>query len=101
MLQYKISCDFLKELIFYLFSICFNQPTDGSLSDTTTDRKKCGTVDQERSPKGGSGMGKKSNSTSQLSATGMSILLPFLYVVRLQFSFSCLVDNYQIIRLIR
>ncbi|XP_064552256.1 uncharacterized protein Rim isoform X33 [Drosophila montana] len=43
--------------------------TDGSLSDNTTDRKKCGTVDQERSPKGGSGMGKKSNSTSQLSAT--------------------------------
>ncbi|KRF83120.1 uncharacterized protein Dvir_GJ23976, isoform P [Drosophila virilis] len=46
------------------------EKVDGSLSDTTTDRKKCGTVDQERSPKGGSGMGKKSNSTSQLSATG-------------------------------
>ncbi|XP_037892990.1 uncharacterized protein LOC119639589 isoform X7 [Glossina fuscipes] len=42
---------------------------DGSLSDTATDRKK-GNVDQERSPKSGSGMGKKSNSTSQLSATG-------------------------------
>ncbi|XP_060650876.1 uncharacterized protein LOC132787662 isoform X15 [Drosophila nasuta] len=42
---------------------------DGSHSDTTTDRKKAGNVDQERSPKGGSGMGKKSNSTSQLSAT--------------------------------
>ncbi|XP_043065005.1 uncharacterized protein LOC108087138 isoform X6 [Drosophila ficusphila] len=42
---------------------------DGSLSDTANDRKKGG-VDQERSPKGGSGMGKKSNSTSQLSATG-------------------------------
>ncbi|XP_034485588.1 regulating synaptic membrane exocytosis protein 2 isoform X7 [Drosophila innubila] len=46
------------------------EKADGSLSDTTTDRKKCGNVDQERSPKGGSGMGKKSNSTSQLSATG-------------------------------
>ncbi|KRG00628.1 regulating synaptic membrane exocytosis protein 2 isoform X10 [Drosophila mojavensis] len=45
------------------------EKADGSLSDTTTDRKKCGNVDQERSPKGGSGMGKKSNSTSQLSAT--------------------------------
>ncbi|XP_032579029.1 regulating synaptic membrane exocytosis protein 2 isoform X5 [Drosophila sechellia] len=43
---------------------------DGSLSDTANDRKKGGGVDQERSPKGGSGMGKKSNSTSQLSATG-------------------------------
>ncbi|KMZ02907.1 uncharacterized protein Dsimw501_GD20205, isoform F [Drosophila simulans] len=42
---------------------------DGSLSDTANDRKKGGGVDQERSPKGGSGMGKKSNSTSQLSAT--------------------------------
>ncbi|XP_020817701.1 regulating synaptic membrane exocytosis protein 2 isoform X6 [Drosophila serrata] len=46
------------------------EKVDGSLSDTATDRKKGGTVDQERSPKGGSGMGKKSNSTSQLSATG-------------------------------
>ncbi|XP_020817708.1 regulating synaptic membrane exocytosis protein 2 isoform X12 [Drosophila serrata] len=45
------------------------EKVDGSLSDTATDRKKGGTVDQERSPKGGSGMGKKSNSTSQLSAT--------------------------------
>ncbi|EDX12512.1 GD20205 [Drosophila simulans] len=36
---------------------------DGSLSDTANDRKKGGGVDQERSPKGGSGMGKKSNST--------------------------------------
>ncbi|XP_030244237.1 uncharacterized protein LOC108650718 isoform X9 [Drosophila navojoa] len=45
------------------------EKADGSLSDTTTDRKKCGNVDQERSPKGVSGMGKKSNSTSQLSAT--------------------------------
>uniref|UniRef100_A0A1I8M9I2 C2 domain protein n=1 Tax=Musca domestica TaxID=7370 RepID=A0A1I8M9I2_MUSDO len=42
---------------------------DGSLSDTAQDRKK-GAADQERSPKSGSGMGKKSNSTSQLSATG-------------------------------
>ncbi|KAH8343727.1 hypothetical protein KR059_006462 [Drosophila kikkawai] len=46
------------------------EKVDGSLSDTATDRKKGGAVDQERSPKGGSGMGKKSNSTSQLSATG-------------------------------
>ncbi|XP_044572832.1 regulating synaptic membrane exocytosis protein 2 isoform X6 [Drosophila ananassae] len=46
------------------------EKVDGSLSDTATDRKKGGAIDQERSPKGGSGMGKKSNSTSQLSATG-------------------------------
>ncbi|XP_046869599.1 regulating synaptic membrane exocytosis protein 2 isoform X16 [Drosophila willistoni] len=48
------------------------EKVDGSLSDTTTDRKKGGggAIDQERSPKSGSGMGKKSNSTSQLSATG-------------------------------
>ncbi|XP_030374996.1 regulating synaptic membrane exocytosis protein 1 isoform X2 [Scaptodrosophila lebanonensis] len=45
------------------------EKVDGSLSDTANDRKKGG-VDQERSPKSGSGMGKKSNSTSQLSATG-------------------------------
>ncbi|XP_044572828.1 regulating synaptic membrane exocytosis protein 2 isoform X3 [Drosophila ananassae] len=45
------------------------EKVDGSLSDTATDRKKGGAIDQERSPKGGSGMGKKSNSTSQLSAT--------------------------------
>ncbi|XP_046869587.1 uncharacterized protein LOC6648132 isoform X1 [Drosophila willistoni] len=47
------------------------EKVDGSLSDTTTDRKKGGggAIDQERSPKSGSGMGKKSNSTSQLSAT--------------------------------
>ncbi|KAI8129565.1 Regulating synaptic membrane exocytosis protein 1 [Lucilia cuprina] len=46
-----------------------DEKVDGSLSDTAQDRKK-GTLDQERSPKSGSGMGKKSNSTSQLSATG-------------------------------
>ncbi|XP_037945619.1 uncharacterized protein LOC119678050 isoform X2 [Teleopsis dalmanni] len=51
------------------FSQSVEEKVDGSLSDTATDRKK-GTVDQERSPKSGSGMGKKSNSTSQLSATG-------------------------------
>ncbi|XP_018801398.1 PREDICTED: uncharacterized protein LOC108976626 [Bactrocera latifrons] len=51
------------------FSQSVDEKVDGSLSDTATDRKKGG-VDQERSPKGGSGMGKKSNSTSQLSATG-------------------------------
>ncbi|XP_037808542.1 uncharacterized protein LOC119601591 isoform X9 [Lucilia sericata] len=45
-----------------------DEKVDGSLSDTAQDRKK-GTLDQERSPKSGSGMGKKSNSTSQLSAT--------------------------------
>ncbi|XP_036335934.1 regulating synaptic membrane exocytosis protein 1 isoform X1 [Rhagoletis pomonella] len=50
------------------FSQSVDEKVDGSLSDTATDRKKGG-VDQERSPKGGSGMGKKSNSTSQLSAT--------------------------------
>ncbi|XP_065370286.1 uncharacterized protein LOC135962315 [Calliphora vicina] len=46
-----------------------DEKVDGSLSDTAQDRKK-GALDQERSPKSGSGMGKKSNSTSQLSATG-------------------------------
>ncbi|CAD6996534.1 unnamed protein product [Ceratitis capitata] len=51
------------------FSQSVEEKVDGSLSDTATDRKK-GAVEQERSPKGGSGMGKKSNSTSQLSATG-------------------------------
>ncbi|XP_043063129.1 regulating synaptic membrane exocytosis protein 2 isoform X20 [Drosophila yakuba] len=51
-------------------SACAEDKVDGSLSDTANDRKKGGGVDQERSPKGGSGMGKKSNSTSQLSATG-------------------------------
>ncbi|KRK02755.1 uncharacterized protein Dyak_GE25240, isoform M [Drosophila yakuba] len=50
-------------------SACAEDKVDGSLSDTANDRKKGGGVDQERSPKGGSGMGKKSNSTSQLSAT--------------------------------
>ncbi|XP_049305697.1 uncharacterized protein LOC105230845 isoform X1 [Bactrocera dorsalis] len=50
------------------FSQSVDEKVDGSLSDTATDRKKGG-VEQERSPKGGSGMGKKSNSTSQLSAT--------------------------------
>lgn len=60
---------------------CKNPPTDGSLSDTATDRKKGGTVDQERSPKGGSGMGKKSNSTSQLSATGRAFLFRSLFAL--------------------
>ncbi|XP_067615768.1 uncharacterized protein Rim isoform X3 [Eurosta solidaginis] len=50
------------------FSQSVDEKVDGSLSDTATDRKKCA-VEQDRSPKGGSGMGKKSNSTSQLSAT--------------------------------
>lgn len=58
--------------------------SDGSLSDTATDRKKGG-VEQERSPKGGSGMGKKSNSTSQLSATGKST--PSLSTIRRLYKF--------------
>ena len=63
---------------------------DGSLSDTAVsiqnpDRRKNAYNDQQRSPKSdlgvsrrdrenfASGMGKKSNSTSQLSATGKQI----------------------------